>query len=61
MHAIRCNSGRSIVARLRAKFRHGTRRPNSPVARRDARIIEREYMDAVKGVQWPAFHEGVSL
>jgi hypothetical protein len=61
MHSIRCNSGRSICARLRAKFRHGTHKPRTPVARRDARIIEREYMDTVKFVQWPALHAGIEL
>lgn len=61
MHAIAYLSLPQFRARLRAKFRHGTHKPRTPVARRDARRGEREYMDEIKHAMWPAFHTGIEL
>jgi len=47
MHAIPLHSLPQFFARIRARYRHATRRPVHPVKRRDARKAEREFMDDV--------------
>jgi len=47
MHAFAFRSTPQFFARIRARYRHATRRPVHPVKRRDARKAEREFMDDV--------------